>query len=654
MDPTQPSETGSQILRMKYGDKTRYQYEKAIERLASWLSKERPSAVHGGKILLPLDADVCIKFLDVECRKTPTTTDSDRTIFKSYSSVNACKSAIKYLHREAGVDVPEKLNRLLADYACGYKRKVAQLKDSGEMSVNEGKRPITTQGFLYLAHMAMTYEKDRSLSTIVHPFLIFCWNLMARSVSVGSIRYDHLCWEGDALVVRFAFTKNDQEGMTDTPPILVFTRGIQLEKSSRLVFDHNAKERFSSWLSKVCAGNQHRFEMLRLPIEDIGTHSFRKGVASELSNTPGGTPAVNVWLRAAWTLGSVQGRYIFAGDGGDQFVGRAATGLNVHGSEFASLPPHFDHVSSEFQMLEEILPSFATFYPPCFRCIVPYLLTSLTYHRAWLESNLPKSHLLFLSPVWRRGILDELAQFVETGHLMNTKTNMRASGVPPHVALSSRQDSIEKAIDAIHQQLLELPDKVCNNIIQQLHHSSFPTEQLTTTLNDSLVKLLDQVRTTLAHNQNEITPTDDQISNHEEDIHSASAFDSWSRRNTSLQRTWTCPTGRIFDVWNAWWEGVPSVDCPPIRLLAPKQFTRGCDRVNFSKLKFVMKTKMAKSRLSDNQVAKLSMSDRSNHFYVCFNEFGRAFFPTYDSSSKRRFNDTKLSTLYDLIKRHHA
>ncbi|KAH9093064.1 hypothetical protein Ae201684P_008728 [Aphanomyces euteiches] len=186
MDPTQPSETGSQILRMKYGDKTRYQYEKAIERLASWLSIVRPSAVHG------------------ECRKTPTTTDSDRTIFKSYSSVNACKSAIKYLHQEA-------------DYACGYKRKVAQLKDSGKMSVNEGKRPITTQGFLYLAHMAMTYEKDRSLSTIVHPFLIFCWNLMARSVSVGSIRYDHLCWEGDALVVRFAFTKNDQEGMTDTP-----------------------------------------------------------------------------------------------------------------------------------------------------------------------------------------------------------------------------------------------------------------------------------------------------------------------------------------------------------------------------------------------------------------------------------------------------
>ncbi|KAH9151940.1 hypothetical protein AeRB84_005565 [Aphanomyces euteiches] len=422
--------TGSEILRLKYGDKTRYQYERTIQRFAAWLSTERPSAVASGQIALPLDAGLCIKFLDSECRKTPNSKEGERPGFKSYSSVNAYKSAIKYLHRETGVDVPEQLNRLLADYACGYKRKVAQLKDSGEMNVNEGKRPITTQGqsisyafviihrdmnlsFLFLARIAMQYEKDYSLATIVHPFLIFCWNLMARSASVGSIRYDHMTWKGDAFVVRFAFTKHDQEGINNVPrhvyanvfqpsicpilslAILVFTRGVRLENTSRLVFDQNAKDRFSSWLSRACAENRQQFELLGLPIEDFGTHSFRKGVASEISNTPGGPPAVNVWLRAGWTLGSVQGRYIFAGDGGDQFVGRAATGLNVHGSEFASLPPHFDHKSSEYQIFEEILPGFATFYPSSFRCIVPFLLASLTYHREWLESNLPKKHILF-------------------------------------------------------------------------------------------------------------------------------------------------------------------------------------------------------------------------------------------------------------------
>ncbi|OQR83456.1 hypothetical protein THRCLA_23146 [Thraustotheca clavata] len=52
---------------------------------------------------------------------------------------------------------------------------------------------------------------------------------------------------------------------------------------------------------------------------DVGSHSFRKGVASFLSSCSGGPQAVSVWLRAGWNLGAVQGRYIFQGSGGDQF-----------------------------------------------------------------------------------------------------------------------------------------------------------------------------------------------------------------------------------------------------------------------------------------------------------------------------------------------
>lgn len=37
----------------------------------------------------------------------------------------------------------------------------------------------------------------------------------------------------------------------------------------------------------------------------------------------------------------MQDRYIFAGSGGDQLVGRAVSGLPVNESTFATLPPHF-------------------------------------------------------------------------------------------------------------------------------------------------------------------------------------------------------------------------------------------------------------------------------------------------------------------------
>ena len=66
---------------------------------------------------------------------------------------------------------------------------------------------------------------------------------------------------------------------------------------------------------------------LGITADEVGTHSFRKGVVSSLSNNPGGPANASVCLRAGWSLGPVQGRYIFSGPGGDQFVGRAAAGL---------------------------------------------------------------------------------------------------------------------------------------------------------------------------------------------------------------------------------------------------------------------------------------------------------------------------------------
>ena len=108
-----------------------------------------------------------------------------------------------------------------------------------------------------------------------------------------------------------------------------------------------------------------------LIIDEIGTHSFRKGIATYLGGHPGGPNSVAVWLRAGWSLGSVQSRYIFESSGGDQFVGRAATGLDINSLEFSCLPPHLD-LSANFlsnDIWESILPGYVTFYPVEFRSI---------------------------------------------------------------------------------------------------------------------------------------------------------------------------------------------------------------------------------------------------------------------------------------------
>ncbi|KAH9076305.1 hypothetical protein Ae201684P_012791 [Aphanomyces euteiches] len=173
----------------------------------------------------------------------------------------SCDQRLPQCNRQLTQRVQSKNSRRLKfiDYMSGYKRMIAELKEEGEMPLHEGKEPIAVDGYRYLAQKALDGERDKKGRRTVHLFLLLCWNLIARTATVGSLRYDHVTWEG-------------------------------------------------------------------VSVKEVGTHSFRKGVASELSNNPGCPTPVSVHLRAGWTLGPVQGRYIFSGSGGDQFVGRAAAG----------------------------------------------------------------------------------------------------------------------------------------------------------------------------------------------------------------------------------------------------------------------------------------------------------------------------------------
>lgn len=63
----------------------------------------------------------------------------------------------------------------------------------------------------------------------------------------------------------------------------------------------------------------------------------REVCASYLASFPGGPGAIGIFLRAGWTLGQIQQRYIFAGSGCvDELIGR-----NMSKKEFTALPAHF-------------------------------------------------------------------------------------------------------------------------------------------------------------------------------------------------------------------------------------------------------------------------------------------------------------------------
>jgi hypothetical protein len=68
----------------------------------------------------------------------------------------------------------------------------------------------------------------------------------------------------------------------------IWTMGPRANTTNRLVFSGKARdteENFGKWLDQTCESMKEALCALNLEIAEVGTHSFRKGVASFLSGT---------------------------------------------------------------------------------------------------------------------------------------------------------------------------------------------------------------------------------------------------------------------------------------------------------------------------------------------------------------------------------
>jgi hypothetical protein len=68
---------------------------------------------------------------------------------------------------------------------------IAKLKQDGVMPIVEGKQPTSFKRYKLLATKALEQCKDHNLAIFSHLYLLLCWNLIARCVSVGSLMYNH-------------------------------------------------------------------------------------------------------------------------------------------------------------------------------------------------------------------------------------------------------------------------------------------------------------------------------------------------------------------------------------------------------------------------------------------------------------------------------
>jgi hypothetical protein len=465
---------------------TRKNYQSSVAKFTSWLLENEPDAVRTVdgtetmKVPLP-NEDVIIDFLtDIQFTRDRET--NENTKLTAFSTMNGARSAIMDQYREHNATMSPTTVLQISKFLGGYRRIVQDAKQNGELPMFEGKRNITYSGYKTLALEVLKTQGRTDSRLYTHPFITLSWNLFARSASVGDLLLHHFDWKEDSMTITLPKHKGDQEGLHVYPkhiyanPVYpelcpILSLGIYIFSTNhftregtdwRLFQGSNVNTKFSHWLKALLKKDIPELKELNHMKEDLGTHSFRKGVVTYVLSFPCGPSVVAAFLRACWSLGAVQQRYIFEGEGSDQFLGRVACGLPFGETQFQALPPRFDP-SFEITLgeWEKIYPKYSKRgMPKGFLDCLPFLLASVVHHSSWLERTLPKNHPLLKSPLWTSNFVQRARGHILTCTKRCDRTNLVATGVPPIIDMKHDLQNLKECLKVMYEAMSSNTEKV--------------------------------------------------------------------------------------------------------------------------------------------------------------------------------------------------
>lgn len=420
------------------------------------------------------------------------------------------------------------------------------------------------------------------------------------------MHYHHLSWSNDSLVIDLSKQKADQTGEKITPkhlfanpynpsicPILalalhVFSISFRPDNDDKdKLFPENSYNVFSSWLGEAIP----KVIQIGFQVSDYGTHSFRKGIATFTAGFIGGPGIISIFLRAGWSLGNVQDRYLLFADGGDQLCGRIAAGLNFNdGPNFSVLPPRL--VSNTLLSPNDwlyIAPDYNE-YDSSFQGCLPYLLASLVFHYDWITQkdetgrhyvNLSDRHPFFQSRVFTSGKLLQLKDYVLG---LNTEgkcetTKITATGIPPFIDLARRlctltaqYEKLEETCNANHQLMMQgMPKLVCDRLME-----NFNIEGVQQMSKSQFEEMALRAEFVAGHPSHSVAVVPQQIHDSstglDENGYRWWAWDSCMRRH--VPSDFVFPVGSVKHLCDIFFYGIPSVQIRPFRLTQSKLFKR--------------------------------------------------------------------------------
>uniref|UniRef100_A0A7S0EZ13 Uncharacterized protein n=1 Tax=Hanusia phi TaxID=3032 RepID=A0A7S0EZ13_9CRYP len=250
------------------------------------------------------------------------------------------------------------------------------------------------------------------------------------------------------------------------------------DSSSKLFPGSDQRQRFATDLRRavVFAAEKEANDSVNhaaiMNVEQTGTHSIRKGSVRDLLGLVDGPGTAGIYLRASWSLGETQDRYVTAGAGADQHCGRVLAGLDPSTVDFALLPPHFSREGlREVEAIgwDKFLQCFSE-YPLGFRKCVPFFVASIVWHLPTLQEWFPGTH-----PVWRarmfnifgEGTIGRLLQLRDKIVVVRQRCHechMTGSGVPGKtdimMEMQGLKENVEKEMQGLKQEMQGLKQTV--------------------------------------------------------------------------------------------------------------------------------------------------------------------------------------------------
>ena len=369
---------------------------------------------------------------------------------------------------------------------AGMERTTRNEKRGLGLKISEGKKHLIFEAYKLIAmHL---YKSGASEDIETRFMFLLEWNLMKRAENVVHAKISEIEWRDDCLVFRFAKSKGHQRGEEHLGPWHVYANPENPHLCLLLAFSQyalcnphilkgggvplfqgtNSKTVYARYMARF--NNVVTKELVRdlraLGYEpgDLASHSTRKGVGTWVcSGCTVSPPIVAVCLRAGWTLGGVKDRYLFREGAGDQYVGRAAAGLDQLSKEFAVSPAYFDFsqldTTETFRMkrvISDFIQSRLGFQPPgTVQPLIRHFLASICYHYDDLLMDIHQQSPLRSAALFR-DIPDEIRRLATVRYPWNkTSDTPKFTGLPPHVVQLAELHTLKEEVTNMREGMMK-------------------------------------------------------------------------------------------------------------------------------------------------------------------------------------------------------